>query len=199
MSDEEKKAYEKDQEELLQRLEEEKRKAEEELKLEVLKEQEYDPLAVEKREEEEPEQIEETIEESSATVKRRKLKEEKDEKELLYLLKFLKFLDVPMVRSLEWKKNITERQENFIHTLSRRCFEVDPPELIGEISCYQACKVIDSLLEKDEGRLEITDRQIATLNQTIGMDREKAASLSFRDASNIIWKHKIGKPVACRF
>jgi superfamily II DNA or RNA helicase len=197
MSDEEKKAYEKEQEELRA---EEKRKAEEELKLEVLKEQEYDPLAVEKREEEEPEQIEEAKEEEPCErEKRGESEESKDEKELLYLLKFLKFLDVPMIRSPEWKKDITERQEVFIHRLCRRCLEVDPPELLCEISLHQASMLIQSLLEKDGGRLEVTDRQVDTLTKIVGMEREKAESLNFKDASTIIWKNYTRRnPNLCR-
>ena len=178
MSDAEKKAYEQEQEELVKRLEEEQQKAEEKLKLEVLIAKEQEPCEREKR----------GVSEES-----------QDEKELLYLLKFLKFLDVPLIRSPEWKKNITERQEDFIHVLCRRCLEVDPPELLCEISRHQASMLIQALLEKDGGRLEVTDRQIDTLTKIVGMKREKAESLNFKDASTIIWKNYTSRnPNLCR-
>ena len=205
MSDAEKKAYEQEQEELVkrleeeQKLEEEKKKAEEQLKLEVLKEQAYDPLAVKKREEEEDlEQI--AKEQEFCQIEERGASEEsQDEKELLHLLHFLKLLDVPLIRSPEWKKDITERQETFIHSLCRRCLEVDPPELLCEISRHQASMLIQALLEKDGGRLEVTDRQVDTLTKIIGMEREKAESLNFKDASTIIWKNYTRRnPNLCR-
>lgn len=189
MSDEELKAHKKEQEEL----EEQKRKEEENLKLAVTREEEYDPLGIQKQEEEnceieKPKELREKPNTGSSV---------EDKKELLHLLLFLKFLDVPLIRSAGWQKDITERQIEFIENLCQRVFEVKPPELINEISRHQASKLIEALLEKDEGRLEVTERQISTLC-TLGIDKEKAVSLSFKDANSIIWGDKIQKHKACR-
>ena len=71
------------------------------------------------------------------------------------------------------------------------------PRLIDEISCFQGSKVIGALLEKDQGKLEVTERQITTLSN-LGIDREKASLLSFKDASDIIWNCQMAKHEACK-
>ena len=196
MSDEEIEAYEKEQEELKKQeelLAEQKRK-EEELKLSVIREEKYDPLGIKKEDEEEDFKLSKQKESEEELIFGAL---EEDEKELLHLLRFLKFLDVPLIRSSEWKKDITGRQINFIDMLCHRLFETKPPELIDEISRYQASRVIEALLEKDKGRLEVTERQIAALN-SIGIEREKAAHLNFKDASHMIWSHKMQNSEDCR-
>lgn len=196
MSDEEIEAYEKEQEELKKQeelLAEQKRK-EEELKLSVIREEKYDPLGIKKEDEEEDFKLSKQKESEEELIFGAL---EEDEKELLHLLRFLKFLDVPLIRSSEWKKDITGRQINFIDMLCHRLFETKPPELIDEISRYQASRVIEALLEKDKGRLEVTERQIAALN-SIGIEREKAAHLNFKDASHMIWSHQMQNSAACR-
>jgi len=190
MSDEELEVYEKEQEELLA---EQKRK-EQEIQLAVTKEEKYDPLKIKKEEKEE---------EDTQREKEEKEREDsiygaaQDDQELLHLLRFLKSLNVPMIRYPEWKKDITDRQIYFIGNLCKRIFETKAPELICEISRYQASEVIKALLEKDEGRLKVTDKQIEILNR-IGVDREKASILSFKDASNIIWNYQTENYEACR-
>ena len=188
LSAEEKEAYEK---KLLEELEEERKReeeAQEKLKLEVLVEQEYDPLTVENHDEEDPIPVVKTgdVEEEEEQTKQKGEKQDEKE-ELLYLLRFLKFLDVPTIRSPGWKKDITEKQERFIETLCHRCFDNDPPELINEISCHQASLLISSLLEKDGGQLKATNRQIKTLIG-MGLKKDEAEALNFKEASSILWE-----------
>ena len=188
LSAEEKEAYEK---KLLEELEEERKReeeAQEKLKLEVLVEQEYDPLTVENHDDEDPIPVVKTgdVEEEEEQTKQKGEKQDEKE-ELLYLLRFLKFLDVPTIRSPGWKKDITEKQERFIETLCHRCFDNDPPELINEISCHQASLLISSLLEKDGGQLKATNRQIKTLIG-MGLEKDEAEALNFKEASSILWE-----------
>lgn len=193
MSDEEIETYKKEQEELLAE-QKRKEKEEEELKLAVSREEEYDPLKILRKEEEE-------VDDSSQKLLREKQQlvqnKEKRKNDLYELLKFLELLGVPMLRIGSSDKYITQKQIKFSVALCKRV-GLEIPKLIHEISCRQASKLIEALLEKDKGQLEVTERQITILHN-IGIDREKASSLSYKDASSIIWNHQRQKPEACRF
>ena len=188
LSDEELEAYEKEQEELL--IEEQKRK-EEELKLAVTREAEYDPLKILEKEEEEEGKTKKIFNDINCVFKSNKRKED-----LYELIEFLKILDVPTIRRSSWSKDISREQIKFSKNLCKRV-GLKMPRLIDEISRYQASQVIRALLEKDKGRLKVTERQIATL-QNIGIDREKATLLSFKDANHMIWDHQMEHYEACR-
>ncbi|MEM8629556.1 MAG: DEAD/DEAH box helicase [Chlamydiota bacterium] len=184
MSASELEAYEKEQEEIAAQ----KRKEGENLKLAVTREAEYDPLKTPEKEEQE-DKNKKTFEGSRGRGKI-------DEADMYELIEFLKQLDVPTLRSSSWSKDISRKQIKFSKSLCVRV-GLKMPRLISEISCFQGSKLIKALLEKDKGRLEVTERQIATLHN-IGIDREKAARLSFKDASHMIWSHQMQKSEACR-
>ena len=164
MSVEELEAYEKEQEEIAAQ----KRKEEENLKLAITREAEYDPLKIVEKEEEQEDKNKKTFE---GTKGRGKI----DEADMYELIEFLKQLDVPTLRSSSWSKDISRKQIKFSKSLCVRVV-LKMPRLINEISCFQGSKLIKALLEKDKGRLEVTEKQIATLN-SIGIEREKAALL----------------------
>jgi len=185
MSNEEIEDYEKE----LERLAEEKRKEEEHLKLAVTREEEYDPLKILEKEEEEESK-------SKKIFEKKKGQGKITESDMYELIEFLKLLGVPTIRRSSWNKDITDRQIKFLKSLCQRA-ELKMPRLIDEISCFQGSKVIGALLEKDQGKLEVTERQITTLSN-LGIDREKASLLSFKDASDIIWNCQMSKHEACR-
>ena len=185
MSVEELEAYEKEQEEIAAQ----KRKEEENLKLAITREAEYDPLKIVEKEEDQEDKNKKTFE---GTKGRGKI----DEADMYELIEFLKQLDVPTLRSSSWSKDISRKQIKFSKSLCVRV-GLKMPRLINEISCFQGSKLIKALLEKDKGRLEVTEKQIATLN-SIGIEREKAALLSFKDASHMIWSYKMQKSEDCR-
>lgn len=184
LSDEELEAYKKEQEE-------KKRKEEaENLKLAITREEEYDPLKILDKEEQE-EKTKKTVQDINFGFG-----SEGRAQDLYELIEFLKMLEVPTIRRSSWSKPITDKQIKFSKNLCLRV-GLKMPRLLYEISCFQGSKLIKALLEKDKGRLEVTKRQIATLNN-IGIDREKAALLSFKDASHVIWSHQMQKSEACR-
>jgi superfamily II DNA or RNA helicase len=187
MSDEELKSYEKEQEELAAA----KRKEEENLKLAVTREAEYDPLKILEQEEEQEGKTKKTVNNINFGFG-----SEARAQDLYELIEFLKMLDVPTIRRSSWSKAITDKQIKFSKTLCVRV-GLKMPRLLYEISCFQGSKLIKSLLEKDKGRLGVTEKQIATLHN-IGIEREKAALLSFKDASHMIWSHQMQNSEACR-